>query len=73
MNSRPLALVLELGHPAELAEGRRALHEPGQLGVLGHVALHEQGADLGVEPGGQQERGQLPGLGPQHLRGPGGG
>ena len=39
-----------------------------QLGVLGHLALHEQGAHLGVEPGGQEERDDLPGLVPE-LRG----
>src|SRR3712207_8890121 len=44
---RSLALVLELGHPAGLAEAGEALHDPGQLHVLGHVALHEQGAAPG--------------------------
>ena len=44
-----LALVLELGHAAQLAHGRRALEQPGQPGVLGDVALDEQGAALGVE------------------------
>ena len=34
-------LVLELGHPAELAEAGLALHHPGELGVLGDVALDE--------------------------------
>jgi len=52
------ALVLELGHPAQLAHGGGALEQPGHLGVLGDVALDEQGAAIGVEPGGQQvERG----------------
>ena len=40
-----LALLLELGHPAQLAERRRALEQPGELGVLGDVALHEDRAD----------------------------
>jgi hypothetical protein len=34
-------LVLELGHPARLAEPGDAPHHPAQLGVLGHVRLHE--------------------------------
>ena len=38
------ALVLELGHPAQLADGGGALEQPGQPGVLGDVALDEQGA-----------------------------
>ena len=33
--------------------------------MLGHVALDEQGAALGVEPGGQQVEGGLEGPGPQ--------
>ena len=41
-----LALVLELGHPAGLAEAGQALQHPRELQVLGHVALHEQGAAL---------------------------
>ncbi len=53
------ALVLELGHPAQLAHGGRALEQPGHLGVLGHVALDEEGAPLGVEAGGQQVEGGL--------------
>ena len=39
--------------------------QPGQLGVLVHVALDEQRADLGVEADGQEQRGQLEGLAPQ--------
>ena len=35
----------------------RALQQPGQLGVGRHVALHEQGAGLGIQAGGQQQRG----------------
>ena len=38
------ALVLELGHPAQLPEGGGALEQPRQPGVLGDVALDEQGA-----------------------------
>ena len=54
-------LVLELGHPAELAEADRALHDPAELGVLGHVALDEDGGDLGVEADGEQHRGHAHG------------
>ena len=49
----------------ELAEGGRALHQPAELGVLGDVALHEQGADLRVEAGGHEQGDDLPGLGPE--------
>jgi hypothetical protein len=52
-----LGLVLELGHPRQLAEAGVALHQPGQAGVLGHVALHEQRARLGVEAGGDEQGG----------------
>ena len=38
----------------QLAHGGGALEEPGHPGVLGHVALDEQGAALGVEAGGQE-------------------
>ena len=41
----PLGLVLELRHAPQLPEAGDALQDPGQLGVLGHVALDEQGAD----------------------------
>ena len=40
---------------AQLAEGGDAVEDPGELGVLVHVALHEQGAALGVEARGEQE------------------
>ena len=36
------ALVLELGHAAQLAEGGDAVEQPGELGVGADVALHEQ-------------------------------
>ncbi len=68
----PVRLVLELGHAAELAEGHRALHDPGQLGVLVDVALHEQRAPVGVEADGQQLLGQRQRGGAERRRGPGG-
>ena len=60
-----LALVLELGHAAQLAHGGGALEQPGQPGVLGHVALDEEGAALGVEPDGEQVQGGVERVGPQ--------
>ena len=57
-----VALVLELGHAAELAEGHDALHDPGELRVFGHVGLDEEGAALGVEAARHEERAELAGL-----------
>ena len=54
-------LVLELSHPRQLAVRQGALHHPGQLGVLGDVALHEHRGDVGVEPDREQHRRQLDG------------
>ena len=56
-----LRLVLELGHPARLAEAGDAAEHPGELGVLGHLRLDEEGAPLRVEPDGEQLRGGDPG------------
>ena len=43
--------------------GRRSAvtldEQPAQLGVLGHVALAEEDAALGIEPGGEQHRGRV--------------
>ena len=66
--SLPGALLLELGHPPQLAHGGGALEQPGHLGVLGHVALDEQRAALGVEAGGQEVERGLVGPGPQLVR-----
>ena len=60
-----LPLVLELGHAPQLAHGGRALEQPGETGVLGHVALHEQGAAVGIEADGQQVEGGVERVGPQ--------
>jgi hypothetical protein len=57
----PVGLVLELGHPAQLAHGGHAVEDPGELGVLAYVALHEQGAALRVESGREQEHHGAPG------------
>ena len=59
--SPPLArLVLELGHPAGLAEAGQALEHPAELGVRGHLALDEDRGPGRVDP----HRDQL-GRGPQ--------
>ena len=60
-----LALVLELGHPAQLAHRGDAVEDPGQLGVGRDVALHEEDAPVGVEPGGEQQRRGASGPGDQ--------
>jgi hypothetical protein len=60
-----IGLVLELRHAAQLAEAGRALHDPAQLGVLGHVALGEQRHDLGVEAGRDEDLRELEDLRPQ--------
>ena len=53
-----LGLVLELRHAAELAVARRARQQPGALRMIGVVALDEERAALGIEPGGEEEGGQ---------------
>ena len=52
-------LVLELGHPVQLAEARHAAQQPSRLGVGGHVTLREDGRALGVEPGREQHRREI--------------
>ena len=54
--SRLVDLVLELRHPAQLAVGDVALHDPPELAVLAHVTLREHGGHVGVEPDGEQHR-----------------
>ncbi len=62
-------LVLELGHAPQLAHGGRAFEEPRHLGVLGHMALHEQGAALRIETGGDQVERRLEGPPPELVGG----
>ena len=50
----PFPLVLELGHPPQLTHRGGAFEQPGQSGVLGNLALHEEGATVGIEPDGEQ-------------------
>ena len=54
-----LALDLPLGHPVEVAPGGHAAEQPAELGVLADVALAEEDAALGIEPGGEQDRGRV--------------
>ena len=54
-------LLLELGHPAQLAERGDAVQYPGELGVGRHVALDEECAAGRVEPGGEEDRGRTAG------------
>src|SRR5574341_1366323 len=61
-------LILILGLPLQLPPRRHAGEEPRQLAVLRHVRLDEQGAALGIQPGGQQGERHLPGAGGQRLR-----
>ena len=63
--SLPLALVLELGHAPQFAHGGRALEQPREPSVLGHVALDEEGAAVGVEAGGQEVESRFVGPGPE--------
>ena len=55
----PLGLGLELGHPAELAHRGDAVQHPGQLRVLGHVALDEEDAAVRVEAGRHEQAGRV--------------
>ena len=47
-----LGFVLELGHTGRLAKAGEAVQNPRQLGVLGHVRLHEQRGAGRVNAGG---------------------
>ena len=50
-------LVLELGHPARLAEPGEALQHPAELRVRGHLGLHEDRGALRVDAHREQLRG----------------
>jgi hypothetical protein len=52
-------LVAELVHPLQPPQLGHAAQQPAQLGVLLHVALPEQDAPLRVQPGGEQQRGEV--------------
>ena len=55
------ALFAELVHPLQPSELGQRAQQPRQLRVLGDVALAEQDAAGGVEPGRQQDRGRVVG------------
>ncbi len=52
----PLALLLELRHPAQLAVARHRRQQPRRLGVRRHVALREHRRALRVEPRREEQR-----------------
>ena len=52
-------LVAELVHALQAPELGDARQQPGQLGVLGHVALAKQDAARRVEARGEQDRGRV--------------
>ncbi len=54
-----MRLVAELVHALQAPELGDAAQQPAQLGVLGHVALAEEDAALGVEARGEQHRGEV--------------
>ena len=56
VRAAPGRLVLELHHPAGLAEPGDARQHPGQLGVLGHMALHEHNRAVRIQAGGEELR-----------------
>ena len=62
----PVALLLELRHAVEVAHRRHGGEVPRELGVLAHVALHEERAAVEVQPAGDEiDRGPCRGCGPQ--------
>ncbi len=63
-----LLLLLVGRRPLEPAHRGHRAQQPGQLGVLGPVALDEQRAVLGIEPEGQQRGRHLAGPGAEELR-----
>jgi hypothetical protein len=54
-------LVLELGHAGQVPKGSEGGEDPGQLRVLGHVGLDEEGHLLGVQPRRHVDQGRLKG------------
>ena len=51
-------LLLELRHAVEPADAGDAVEDPGELGVLGHLALVEDDVRLRVDAGGEEGRGR---------------
>ena len=54
-------LLLELGHAVEPAHARDAVEDPGQFGVLGHLALVEDDVLLRVDAAGDEGGGHFAG------------
>ena len=52
-------LLLELGHPVEPAESGDAIEDPGELGVLGHLALVEDDVFCRIDAAGDEGRGDF--------------
>ena len=52
-------LLLELGHAVEPADARDAIEDPGELGVLGDLALVEDDVLLRIDAGGDEGRRHL--------------
>ena len=52
-------LLLELGHAVEPAHARDAIEHPGELGVLGDLALVEDDVLLRIDAAGEERRGHL--------------
>ena len=57
----PPSLLLELDHPVQLADERRALEQVSETRVRGHPALLEQGRPCGIEAAGEHQRAELGG------------
>ena len=47
-------LLLELGHAVEPAQAGDAVEHPGELGMLGDLALVEDDVPLGIDAGGDE-------------------
>ena len=62
------ALLLELDHPAELADVRGAFEQVAELHMGGNVRLHEHGRPFRIEPGRQEQRGRGYGQPAQPVR-----
>jgi hypothetical protein len=64
----PRRLVLELRHPLEVAQRSHGVEDPGELRVLGHLGLDEEGRPLGVDPCGEERERHVEDAG-RHLGG----
>ena len=62
-------LFLELRHPAQPADPRDAIEDPGQLRMSGDLALVEHDVLLRIDAGGDEGRGDLAGVAARVRRG----